>query len=202
MGDVSTRRFNGTVSAPAAVKIIVAGGIGVGKSALVGAVSEIKPLRTEASPIDAVLATSGADGLGTAVVPANALDFGRITIDDALILYLFDTPEQSRLWFFRDEVTVGALGAVVLADPQRLEECVPVIEYFKRHGTPYVVAVKRMDGAHDDQLAMVRRALAVGPQVPVAHCDPRLRESAKNVLITLLEYAKAIVSNRAATATA
>jgi signal recognition particle receptor subunit beta len=199
MGDVSPERFDGKRSLPTAVKILIAGGAGVGKSALVEAISEIDPLRTEGTPDDAAFCVAASEGIQTTVLPTDTLDFGRITIDEALILYLFDTPEHSRRWQLRDEVAGGALGAVILADPARLGECVPVIEYFKSRGTPYVVAVTHIAGARDDQLAAVRRTLALDPRVPVAYCDPNLRESARSVLITLLECVRADMYRRAAT---
>ncbi|MBT8224046.1 MAG: ATP-binding protein [Dactylosporangium sp.] len=202
MGDRDYERFNEMQAVPTAVKILVAGGTRVGKTALVSAISEIAPLRVEGTVEDPEPSCGGHGGVDTMVAAATDLDFGRITIDEALILYLFDTPEQNRRWCLRDELTVGALGAVVLADPQRLDECLPAIDYFNSRGTPYVVAVNDLSGGRDEQLAAIRRALRVDPQVPVAHCDPSRRESSKNVLITLLEYVKAAVSRQAATATA
>ncbi|MBN1174147.1 MAG: ATP/GTP-binding protein [Micromonosporaceae bacterium] len=198
MADVLTQRFIGTRSTPTAVKILVAGGLGVGKTALVSAISEIAPLRVPGTADNVTFGDSGLPGVETRIFSADTLDFGRITIDEALILYLFDAPEQNRRWVLRDEVALGALGAVVLADPSRLEECVPVIDYFERQGTPYVVAVSDVAGPREGQLAEVRRALGVDPWVPVAHCDPYKRESSRNVLITLVEYARALVSQRAA----
>jgi len=202
MGDVSPERLGDTRSLPMAVKILIAGGAGVGKTALVEAISEIDPLRTEGTPDDAAYCVAASEGVQTTLVPTDTLDFGRITIDEALILYLFDTPEHSRRWQLRDEVAGGALGAVILADPARLDECRPVIDYFKGRGTPYVVAVTQLGGAHDLQLAAIRRTLGVDPHVPVSYCDPGRRESARNVLITLLECVRAAMYRRAAAATA
>ena len=127
----------------------------------------------------------------TAVVTAEALDFGKITIDEALTLYIFDTPEHDRPWSLRDEVTVGALGAVILTDPRRLDECAPAIAYFEQRGTPYLIAVNDTLCSQEASLGAIRATLGLGPRVPVTRCDPSQRESTRNVLIALLEYAKA-----------
>jgi signal recognition particle receptor subunit beta len=169
-------------------KIVVAGGFGVGKTTLVGSVSEITPLTTEA------LMTSVSSGVDdTTVVPGKttttvAMDFGRITLDSDLILYLFGTPGQTRFWFMWDELVRGAIGSVVLVDTRRLEDCFAAVDYFEHKELPYVVGVNCFNGVQEHEIDDIREALAVGPQVPILPCDARSRESTKAVLISLVEY--------------
>ncbi len=173
---------------PVAVKILVAGGFGAGKTTLVAAVSEIEPLRTEESLTRESIGVddlSGVEGKATTTV---AMDFGRITISDDLILYLFGTPGQDRFWFVWDELALGAIGAVVLADTRRLAACFPSVDYFERRGTPFIVAVNRFDGSPRYEPDEVRLALDLDPGVPLVMCDVRRRESSKEVLIALVEH--------------
>jgi uncharacterized protein len=173
---------------PNAVKILVAGGFGVGKTTMVGAVSEIAPLSTEELLTEAGVGVDDLAGIENKRTTTVALDFGRITLKPDLILYLFGTPGQGRFWFMWDELAYGCLGAVVLADTRRLDTCFPSIDFFERRGVPFVIAVNCFDGAHRYDKGEVREALDVGPEVPIALCDARDRESAKEVLVTLVEY--------------
>ncbi len=181
---------------PVALKILVAGGFGVGKTTMVGSVSEIRPLRTEELLSDRSIGVDDTEGVDSKTTTTVAMDFGRITIRDGLVVYLFGTPGQTRFWFMWDELSFGALGAVVLADTRRLTDCFPSIDYFEQRGTPFIVAVNCFDGADRHEPENVRIALDLDPDVPVLLCDVRRRASAKSVLVTLVEHAlKTLTAN-------
>ncbi|MCW2947590.1 MAG: putative ATP/GTP-binding protein [Actinoallomurus sp.] len=181
---------------PLAVKILVAGGFGVGKTSMVGAVSEIRPLRTEEQLTDRSVGVDDVSGVERKTTTTVAMDFGRITIRDGLVLYLFGTPGQDRFWFMWDELALGALGAVVLADTRRLADSFPSIDYFERRRLPFIIGVNCFDGALRYDSDEIRAALDLDPKIPVILCDVRKRESGKQVLITLVEHVLTVMAER------
>lgn len=186
---MDSKRFDGQDEpAPLAVKILIAGGFGVGKTTMVGSVSEISPLRTEELLTERSVGIDHIDGVEDKNTTTVAMDFGRITVREGLILYLFGTPGQDRFWFMWDELARGALGAVVLADTRRLADCFPAIDYFERRHLPFIVGVNCFDGSQVYTADEVKGALDLDEEVPVLLSDVRRRESGKRLLIKLVEY--------------
>ena len=168
-------------------KILIAGGFGSGKTTLVGAISEVRPLRTEEVLTTASAGHDDLSGVAGKTTTTVALDFGRITFGNKVVLYLFGLPGQERFSFMWSELAYGALGAVVLADVRRLDECFPSVDYFESRGLPFVVAINCFDTAPRYDPEEVRLALDLEPDVPTVLCDAREVASVKHVLITLVE---------------
>jgi signal recognition particle receptor subunit beta len=173
-------------------KIVIAGGFGVGKTTLVASISEITPLTTEAQMTAASIGVDDAEAVPDKTTTTVAMDFGRITLDRGLILYLFGTPGQTRFWFMWDEVCRGAIGAVVLVDTRRLADCFSALDYFEERRMPYLVAINNFDGADRYPDEEIRQALAISAGVPIVECDARSRPSTQRILIMLVEYVLAM----------
>jgi signal recognition particle receptor subunit beta len=186
-------------TAQAAVKIVIVGGFGVGKTTMVGAVSEIKPLTTEETMTQAGIGIDDNYGSETKTATTVAMDFGRISITEQLVLYLFGTPGQERFWFLWNGLFEGALGAVVLIDPRRLEVSFEVIGRLEERGVPFVVAMNTFPDAPSYPIEDLRAALDLSEDIPIVQCDARRRASSRDVLMTLMHFLYSLTMSQAHT---
>ncbi|MEV3860996.1 ATP/GTP-binding protein [Streptomyces sp. NPDC050095] len=187
--DLPVRRTPLGAAADTGLKIVVVGGFGVGKTTLVRSVSEIRPLNTEEVMTQAGVGVDETTGVAAKTTTTVAFDFGRISLNDRMVLYLFGAPGQERFWFLWDRLFSGTLGAVVLVDTRRMDDSWYAIDRLEHHGTPFVVAVNRFDGEPvRHSLDEIRQALALPEHVPMVDCDARVRSSGKDVLITLVDH--------------
>jgi uncharacterized protein len=175
--------------APIPVKIVVAGGFGAGKTTLVGAISEIAPLSTEAAMTELSTQLDDLTGRAEKTTTTVALDFGRISLAEDLVLYLFGTPGQDRFFFMWDELVRGAIGGVVLVDTRRLVDCFPACDYFEQRQLPFIVAVNCFEGHAAHSIDQIREALDLSADIPIVFCDARNRNSVKLVLMEVAEHA-------------
>ncbi|MEU0284457.1 GTP-binding protein [Streptomyces sp. NPDC052492] len=197
--ELPTHRTPLSDTAETGLKIVVVGGFGVGKTTLVRSVSEIRPLNTEEVMTQAGVGVDETEGVAAKTTTTVAFDFGRISLNDRMVLYLFGAPGQERFWFLWDRLFSGTLGAVVLVDTRRMDDSWYAIDRLEHHGTPFVVAVNRFDDDARYSLDEIRQALALPAHVPMVDCDARVRASGKDVLITLVNHLHDLATAKEAT---
>lgn len=200
MVSASSEQPHGVVGMPTALKFLIAGGFGVGKTTMIQSVSEVPPLETEEYMTQASVDVDDLAGTPDKSTTTVAMDFGRITLDPKHVLYMFGTPGQERFWFMWDDLALGSLGAIVLADPRRMADSYASVDFFEQRGIPFVVGVNCFYGQRHFSADQIRSALNLTSPVPIIMCDVRHRSSSKNVLLALLEAARVKAADRMATA--
>lgn len=199
MSNASSPAAAGTRKGAVSVKVVVAGGFAVGKTTFVGSISEIEPVQTEEAMTSVGAGVDDRGELAGKTATTVTMDFGRVTLDDEMVLYLFGTPGQERFSFLWDDLTAGAIGAVVLVDTTRLDACFAAVDYFEQRDVPFIVAVNRFNGEAVHGIEEVRQAMALDASVPMTYCDARKRDSTKHVLAELVRAAIGRLEGQAAT---